>query len=323
MKTHYLQQKKYFIILFYLLFHNPLYSQQNQSAADIAKTANEFITSAVQSYQQKDFKKSAEMFEKALNVKPGHPFIMYNLAAVSALSGNNAEAIDLLDKLAAMKLVYNPEKDSDFISIWNSPLLQKITAKFSDNNKQTGNCKTAFTLDEHDLITEGINYYPKNKNFYISSIRKRKILSVDKNGSVEDFITTEQDGIWGIFGMAVDKSNGILWVSTSAVPQIQNYNNADSGKTGVFKYDLNKKKLIKKYILADGKNHLFGDLTLNSAGDVFISDSRSNSIYFVDHKKDSLEMFLQSDDLVSQLGLPYQKIIQIYSWQITLLVSTK
>lgn len=290
------------IIFFCLLFQPNLFPQKVQSGADIFKLANQYITEAMQEYKKKNFANSAELFEKANNIRPGHPTIMYNLSAASALSGNSTKALDFLNRLAEMKLVFHPEEDRDFALLWGNDYFKTIIEEFQNNNKPAGQTNTAFYLNENNLITEGMAYYPKTNIFYISSIHKRKIISVGENGSFTDFISSGVDGIWGIFGMAVDTSNGVLWVCTSAVTQIQNYNNTDSGKAGVFKYDLATKKLIKKYILDDGNKHVFGDLALSSAGDIFVSDSKSNRIYVIDHERDILEEFF-TDGFISLQGL--------------------
>jgi sugar lactone lactonase YvrE len=80
----------------------------------------------------------------------------------------------------------------------------------------------------------------------------------------------------------------------------------ENGISGIFKYDLNTKKLIKKYLLpAQPNHHWLGDLALDSSGDVFASDSISPAIFRIDHQKDELELFLESRDFVNPQGLAF------------------
>lgn len=294
--------KIFLLTLIFLLLNLTLYPQTQGGKSKI-RLLNKYLSEAMQEYSKKDFLKSAELFGKALAIRPDNPPVIYNLSVTRTLSGNKSSALELLNKLASLKLVFHPEKDSDFISIWNDNDFKSIVSKFQDNGKPAGLTGVSFKLQEKNLITEGITYYPKTKTFYVSSIHKRKIVSVDINGKAEDFIKSGQDNIWGLFGMAIDTLKGILWVCTSSVPHIENYDSTDSDMAGIYKYNIAEKKLLKKYILNDGKKHLFGDLTLSAGGKVFISDSRSNTVYIIDPKKDKLEKFLGSDDFISLQGI--------------------
>jgi hypothetical protein len=109
--------------------------------------------------------------------------------------------------------------------------------------------------------------------FYVSSVYKRKILSVSKSGQVKVF-ASEADGLWSVMGMKVDQARRILWVCTTAHPQMTNFATEDKGKTALFKYDLNSGKLLAKYQPSDrSKPHWLGDLAIDSNGDVFATDS--------------------------------------------------
>src|SRR6478736_4914990 len=71
------------------------------------------------------------------------------------------------------------------------------------------NVGIAFRLTEKDLIPEGITFDPTTKSFYVSSINKRKIVKVDEQGRVSDFIPSGQDEIGEVLGLKIAK--GKLW----------------------------------------------------------------------------------------------------------------
>jgi sugar lactone lactonase YvrE len=62
----------------------------------------------------------------------------------------------------------------------------------------------AFTIEEKDLIPEGITYDPGTHQFFVSSINKEKVVAVSENGIAHDFIRRGQDGILQTLGMKVD-----------------------------------------------------------------------------------------------------------------------
>lgn len=113
--------------------------------------------------------------------------------------------------------------------------------------------------------------------------------------------------------MRVDDKRKILWATTTAFPQMKDFQKADDGKSAVFKYDLKTGKLVKKYLLSnDTEKHALGDLTIAKNGDIYASDSVSPNIYRIDAKTDKLEIFLSSDNFSSLQGLaftPDEKIL--------------
>src|SRR5260370_24160826 len=116
------------------------------------------------------------------------------------------------------------------------------------------------------LHVEDVTYVPQRPTCLLSSIRKKKILALDSTGRFRDFTTEGQDGVWAMMALAVDSKRRILWASTAEL---------DSSKSALLAYDLKTGKLRKRMDLADGKNHVMGDMALGPKGEVYISDSFS------------------------------------------------
>ncbi|MEJ7618302.1 MAG: hypothetical protein WKF30_15355 [Pyrinomonadaceae bacterium] len=153
----------------------------------------------------------------------------------------------------------------------------------------------AFKIAEPDLIPEGIAFDPVTKVFYVGSTYKRKIVSIDRSGVVRDFTDEAQDGLWGVLGLKVDARRRALWaVSSQAGGGMPGKGLGKDclGCAAVFKYDLESGRLIKKYFLINQPRvHFLNDLTLNSRGDVFISDTISGDVYLIRRERDELELF--------------------------------
>lgn len=154
---------------------------------------------------------------------------------------------------------------------------------------QSGKIETAFTIKEKDLIPEGITYDNKENAFYVGSIHKRKIVKIESNGKVSDFITEKENGIYNVLGMKVDVKRRILWVCSYAGDGFT----GEKGNAGIFKYNLVSGKLIKKYLL-DNKTdkHLFNDIVITSAGNAYFTDTETGKIFSIDNNKDSLKVFI-------------------------------
>jgi hypothetical protein len=156
--------------------------------------------------------------------------------------------------------------------------------------------QVAFRIADSELIPEGIAYDPQARIFYVGSTYKRKIVSVDSKGVVRDFTREAQDGLWGVLGMKVDTKRRLLWaVSSNAGGTMpgKGLGRDCLGCSAVFKYDLRTGRLIRKYILGNLPNvHFLNDLTINSRGDVFITDTVTGDIYLISRGTDELKLFI-------------------------------
>jgi len=104
--------------------------------------------------------------------------------------------------------------------------------------------------------------------------------------------------------MQIDAKRRFLWVASSSIPEIADFKKEEDSQAAVFQYDLKTKKLVKKYSPTDNQKHVFGDLTLNSKGEVFITDSVSPNIYRISSDKGTLENFL-TGPFVSLQGIAF------------------
>jgi hypothetical protein len=204
-----------------------------------------------------------------------------------------------------MGLVYEPEKDSDFVSLWVSSAFKSTLGKFQANRKPVGTVSIAHTIAGGNLITEGIAVDPDSKSTFVGSVRSRKILRIDGKGHIQEF-SDSSDGLWGVFGMRIDSKHRTLWVCTSAVPQMEGYQPSDQNRVALFRYDLLSRKLRKKYVLNDQSHpHLWGDLVVDANGDVYLTDKKSPQIFIVRRSVDSLEVFKESALFSSLHGLDF------------------
>ncbi len=170
------------------------------------------------------------------------------------------------------------------------------------------NSSIAFTIPEKDLLPESIAYDSIKNEFYIGSTRKGKIIKVTKGGSHEDFILPKQDGLWMVIGIKVDSQRRNLWVCSSGGDNLAGYTLKDDqhGRpAGVFKFNLDTGKLIKKYTLeVPGEVHFFNDLVITKNGDVYITHMFSeHALYTISEKEDQLKKVWVSDSITYPNGV--------------------
>ncbi len=213
----------------------------SQTASDYSN----YYQKAEQSFQNKDYEISLENFNKALEIVPNHPRILYSIARLHALMGDEKNALSCLNKSVEIGFGFDADSDADFASIKNLPDFQNILGKIGEKKQPINNSTVAFKIGEKDLIPEGMTYDPVEKNFFISSTYKCKIVQVDKNSKDSDFTTEKQDGLRIVLGMKVDAERRILWANSIVNSPVRaGINPEEIGWSGVFKYDLVTGKLI-------------------------------------------------------------------------------
>ena len=175
------------------------------------------------------------------------------------------------------------------------------------NNSQLG-----FVLSEKDLLPESIAYDSKTGDFYIGSTRKGKVVKKSRDGSITDFIKSGQSGLWMVVGLKIDAQRRILWVCSSGGDNLEGYTLKDDYEgrpAGVFKFNLETGKLIKKYILANPTEvHFFNDIVIKKNGDVYITHMfKEHAVFKITTKKDILEPAFSSEIIKYPNGLALSK----------------
>jgi sugar lactone lactonase YvrE len=219
----------------------------------------------------------------------GRVDIVYRLAKVEAKLGNTAASLSWLTIFSKAGLPFAaPASDPDFASLRGGADFEAILKRLEAAQKPVSASTLFLTLPEKDLVAEDIAYDPVSRRFFISSVRHRKILALDKNGKATEFLSEGQPGIWAVLALAVDAKRRYLWASTAAMPEALGYDAANEGRSALLKYSLDSGALLKRYDLPADAKHALGDMTVSAAGDVYVSDGLG-AVYWVDHNHDLLE----------------------------------
>ena len=284
-------------------------TRQQQGDGAKSKSAGELHAEAIRAYQAKDYAKFLGLERQALALDHENPRILYNVACGESLAGNAGEAVKRLEELAAeWKLDLGAETDSDFSGIRGTPEWKEYEAKLADLRKPAMRSSVAFTLADPQLVAVGIAVDEKTGDTYVASVRERKIVRRRKSGEVSDFIAQGQDGFLSGASLAIDAPRGLLYASTSAAPFMLGFEPSDAGKSGVFAFDLNSGKTVRKvWLAADGKRHFLNALAIRRNGDVYVSDSAEAGIYVWKRGADALEKFAGPEMFRATQGLAFSE----------------
>jgi hypothetical protein len=227
---------------------------------------------------------------RALALIKGHPDVVYLLARSEARLGHADAAVGRLRTIAAMGLSYPIDQDTGFATLRGRADFAAVQASMAANRTAVSTATVAHVLTDTNMLAEDLAYDPKGRTFYVSSIHRGAIVAVPETGPIRDFIPAGRDGVYGIMALAVDAPHGVLWATTSAMPQADGYKAADSGRSAVLRYELSSGRLLHRFDAPhDGRQHNMGDMTIDPNGTVIVSDGVSGDVYTVRAGRDTLE----------------------------------
>jgi sugar lactone lactonase YvrE len=134
-----------------------------------------------------------------------------------------------------------------------------------------------------EAYPEGIAYLSKDDAFLVSSIRKGTIGKVTKSGKYQSFINDEK--LISSLGLLLDEKRNNLWVAICDLGLSTHSSEATKTKlAAVATYDATTGKRKAYYDLSNliKGMHLANDLTMDSDGNVYVTDSFSPAIYKID-----------------------------------------
>jgi sugar lactone lactonase YvrE len=215
--------------------------------------------------------------EKLLGTAAEPGLVMVEIARQYAIAGDRKQALAWFERAAALNPEYDPEIDSEFAAMAALPEFQALIERARKAGPPVRCSVPAFIVAESDLIPEGLAWDPRSRKLYLSSIAKRKIVEIASNGRARDFIAEGQEGIGRVIGMRVDPRTNSLWANSLS----------NTEGSGVFHYDLATGRLIGKQVLP--ADLLFNDLVVTSKGDVFITATRAQALYWIPAKTGKIE----------------------------------
>ncbi len=156
----------------------------------------------------------------------------------------------------------------------------------AQDNSEAQKMSIAFQVDEKDLIPEGISYDPETEMFFISSIYKKKVISIDREGNHYDFVVSGQDSMAQSLGLKVDVERRRLWILSNEESHRYSF---------VHIYNIDTKKLLKKFSTTVNDPHTLNDLVLTREGAAYITDTESNRLYYVPADLTDFKLFTSWD----------------------------
>jgi len=185
--------------------------------------------------------------------------------------GETREALTLLKDCLALREGFDPSGDPAFLGLKGSREFDELAEKVHRDFPPVAEARFAFVTEEKDLIPEGLAYDDKKNLYYLSSLNRKKIVKIDSEGRVADFVPGDRYGLLPVLGIRLDPTDGTVWADSFE----------DAGRTELLHFD-SAGKLLGRYAPKDSAKHGFNDLILRKNGEVITTDSLNDQVFRFD-----------------------------------------
>jgi len=211
------------------------------------------------------------LLEKLKDTAADQGAILYVLSTAKQHLGETREALELLKKSVAMKEGFDPSGDPAFGGLKGTKEFDDLVDQVHRDFPVVAQARLAFVTEEKDLIPEGLAYDTKQNLFYMSSLNRRKIVRIDAEGRVSNFVPGDRYGLLPVLGIRLDPIDGTVWADSFE----------DAGRTELLHFDASG-ELLGRFGLKDSGKHGFNDLVVRKNGEVVTTDSVDNQVWRFD-----------------------------------------
>lgn len=227
---------------------------------------------------------------RAANAWPTQSAYVWGNAMLAARAKDTVTALRALRDYADLGLGRDLRADTSVARLLSAPGFAAVLLQHEANRAPLARSRVRATLADSTFWPEGVDVDPRTHRYYVASIRHRTIAEIRPDGTSRELITRDRPDLGAIFGVRFDAARGVLWATTSGVPQTQGYVPADSVIAALLKIRIVDGTIEKRWDLpVHTGGHVLGDLAIGPAGDVYVTDSNEPVLYRLRPGADTLE----------------------------------
>lgn len=322
MKIHsnFIRPGRLFNLLLGLIFLSGLFSADllaQPAAPDSAASAPQAPTleqemnpqrlMAVMAEAQKagDFPTMEKAAFQLVRLRPQVGTFHYFLVKAYALQDKKSEAYNALLRLSNQGLTFDLSADPDLENIRGTQVFDFLVEGLQKNAEMKGEVARTVTLGQTGLLADGLAFDPKKREMLIGSVTQGVVYRILEGGELKPLVAANQDnGLLGVFDIAVDNASRSLWVSSAAVPHYRNIRFQDAGYSGVFQFDLDSGQIRRRFDVPgrDPGNKLV-NLTVASDGKVYAANAAKHEVYQIDVERERMTRIFSAPGFTSIRGL--------------------
>ena len=224
---------------------------------------------------------------------PDHPDLLLSVSRAMALNGRATEALDLLEDAIRRGARVDAASFPEYSALASNERFTALAAKGRENMKPVSPPETFLALEDTTIDPEGITFDADSGRLLFGSLQGG-VWQSDLGKKLGRF-ATEASGLREVLGLKVDHKRRLLWVATGVFPDLFAVTpKPDSGLTGVMAFNLDDGARVRVCWLDERPvEHGFNDFALAENGDVYVSDSPTNSVYRLPGGECRLERVIQ------------------------------
>jgi len=156
-----------------------------------------------------------------------------------------------------------------FDALKKSERFSALEAEMRKNEAVVTASSEVVDIPEPGHIPEDIDYDPRTRKFYTTSILKHRVQFMDLAGHAATFADAPDP--WPMLAVKVDARRRRLWVTEVALNGFASIPKADWKTSAILIYDVDSHHLLHRIAVAP--HATLGDLALTPAGDAIVSDN--------------------------------------------------
>jgi hypothetical protein len=219
-----------------------------------------------------------------------HPRALVALAHGYAQRGDTAAALAVLRDLVAGGVSRDLTGDSLLRPLTVNAGWAEIVRGLTANAAPRGRTIPAFVVSDSGSAAEDIAYDARRDRYLLSSITRRSILAVERDGRAHVLLTsTPAAPLWAVLALGVDSTRDRLWTTTIGNDRIPGLAPGARPRASILNVELATGRIVRRFDLPDdGVPREPGDLVVAPDGDVFVADGRTGAIYAIRTTNDSV-----------------------------------
>ncbi len=261
-----------FLVLFMVLIAHRAVAQR----ADSAATARRLIRGAAAALQLGDTAAAADSVQAAARAWPVQSSYWLAAARWNALAGRHDAALVALTTLRTLGGGWRAD-DPRLATLAHDPRFVALPP-----DRAIVRSRVVVTLPDADFHPEGVAWDPRTQRLFVGSVHRGTVVMVAADSVVTPFIAAGSGGLRAVFGVLVDTTRNLLWISSADIPERDGGESSPRAPPAVYAFSLATGSMVRRWAFPeDGRGHLIGELTLAPDGTVWGSDSESAALYRV------------------------------------------
>jgi len=209
--------------------------------------------------------------EKLQHTLPDRGAALYYLAVSKQHLRQTREALALLKECLALHEGFDPSGEPAFLELKSSKEFAAMIEGVHQDYPVVAQAREAFRTTEKDLVPEGLAYDAKRNLFYLSSLNRRKIVRISRDG-ITDFVPPDRFGLLPVLGIRMDPNDDTVWADSftdsTALTELLHFDAAGN--------------LLGRFKPKGSAKHGFNDLVVRKNGEVITTDSLANTVFRFD-----------------------------------------